>query len=94
VTGRLRGTLFGRPVEIEADGRELLVRIADLRSAWWLRRSVSTSMVPLLRTLRRSGLALRMRIGSRLAVNVLPTPGFALRMLVPALGFAKSGDAP
>ena len=91
MTGRLRGTLFGRPVELEAGGRELVLQIANLRSAWRLRPSVKTSLLPLLRLLLASGIALRVGIGSSLTLNVLPQPSLALRVLVPALNLASSG---
>ena len=85
VTGRLAGSLLGRPVELEASGRELLLRIPNLRSAWRLRRSASTSIHPLLRSLSAYGIALRVRVGSRLTVEVLPQPSFGLRLLMPSL---------
>ena len=88
MTGRLHGTLFGRPVELEARERKLLLSIANLRSAWRLRGSITTSMLPLLRLLRACGIDLRVDIGSRLTVNVLPTPGLTLRMFAPALHLA------
>ena len=92
MTGRLQGTLFGRPVELEATGRELLLQVANLRSAWRLRRSATTSMLPLLRLLGSHGITLRVRIGSRLTAEVLPRPSFALRVLVPALNLTSSGE--
>ena len=92
MTGRLQGTLFGRPVELDATGRELLLRIANLRSAWRLRRSATTSMLPLLRALRKYGIGMRVQIGSRLTVEVLPIPNVALRVLVPALNLTSSGE--
>lgn len=91
VTGRLRGTVSGRPVELEARGRQLLLQMSSLRSVWRLRPSLKTSMLPLLRLLIASGISLRVSIGSRLTVNVLPKPNLALRVLVPTLNFASSG---
>lgn len=92
LTGQLKGTLFSRPVELEAREREVIVRIADLRSAWRLRRSATTGMLPVLRLLFAYGIALRVNIGSRLAVNVLPRPSLPLRLLLPALNLASSGE--
>lgn len=92
VTGRLAGSLLGRPVELEAFGRELLLRIPNLRSAWRLRRSASTSIHPLLRSLRACNIALRVRVGSRMTVEVLPEPSFGLRLLVPSLNLGPPGD--
>ena len=91
VTGHLEGALYGRPVEIEATEREITLRIADLRSAWRLRRSASTSMLPVLRLLFAYGVGVRVNIGSRLKFNVLPKPSLPLRILAPALNLWRSG---
>ena len=88
VTGQLKGSLFGRPVEIEATEREITLRIADLSSAWRLRRSASTGMLPVLRLLFAYGVRVRVNIGSRLKFNVLPKPSLPLRVLVPALNLS------
>ena len=79
-------------VNFTRKGHELLLRIVNLRSAWRLRRSAMSSMLPLLRALRSHGIALRVRIGSRITVAVLPTPSFALRLLVPALNLTSSAE--
>ena len=92
LTGQLKGTLFGRPVELEAREHEIALRIADLRSAWRLRRSATTGMLPVLRLLFIYGIALRVNIGSGFSVNVLPKPSLPLRVLVPALNLASSGE--
>jgi hypothetical protein len=89
VAGHLQGTYFGRPIELEADGRDLLLRLPNLKAAWRLRHGLSSNMISLLRTLRQNGFRLRLRIGRMLAVNVLPAPNFAVRVLVPALWFDK-----
>ena len=91
LTGRLHGTFGGRPVEIEADGRELLLRVSNLRSAWMLRRNVSDNTIPLLRAFRDNGFRLRLRICASLALDVLPQPHAAVGLLFPLLRFAKSG---
>jgi hypothetical protein len=85
VTGRLRGTCDGRPVEIEAVGRALHLCVPDLRTAWSLRSSVSATTEPLLRSLARAGLGLRLRIGTKFALGVLPKPNLALRIVSPLL---------
>ena len=94
VTGRLEGTVFGRPVELEASGRDLVLQIANLRSAWRLRRNATCGMLPLLRLLHEYGVAVRVCVGSRLTVEVLPRPSFGLRLLVPALNLVTSGENP
>ena len=90
MTGRLQGTALGRPVEIDAEGQELLLCVPNLRSAWGLRRSASASVLPLLQRLCAFGFRLQLRIGRRLAVEVFPNPHWALRVMAPALRFRKS----
>jgi hypothetical protein len=90
MTGRLQGTALGRPVEINADGQELMLRVPNLRAAWRLRHSGANSMIPMLQALCNYGVRFRLRIGERQAIKILPEPHFALRMMVPALRFAKS----
>ena len=85
MTGRLEGTLFGRPVALEADEQGLLLSIADLRSAWRLRRSLATGMLPALRALEMFGLPFRVRVGPGLRLEVMPCPNLLVRLLVPGL---------
>ena len=85
MTGRLQGTVHGRSIEIEADGRELVLRVPDLKSAWAMRRSVSSATTCVLRALRDHGLSLRLWLGTRLAFELLPRPNLAMRLLVPSL---------
>ena len=94
VTGRLHGTADRRPVEIEADGRDLLIRVPGLRAAWSVRRSVSVSTAPFLRAVRSEGVCVRLRIGRFLTMQVLPNPSIVLRCLVPGLRFARPGLPP
>ena len=90
MTGRLQGTALGRPVEIDAEGQELLLCVSNLRSAWGLRRSASANVIPLLQHLCDFGFRLQLRIGQRLAVEVFPKPHWSLRVVAPALQFLKS----
>jgi hypothetical protein len=85
VTGRLEGTFLGRPVELEAEGRTLSIRVPSLRAAWGLRRGAAASTLPLLRAVRDAGLSLMLRIGSRRAIPVLPEPHVVLRLFMPSL---------
>lgn len=89
VTGRLAGTLDGRPVEVQAAGHDIRVSVANLRAAWLLRRSVF-GMMPVLRVAQAAGLGLRLSVASRTTVEVLPEPSFVLRLLVPALAKVTS----
>jgi hypothetical protein len=89
LTGRLEGTFRGRPVEIEADDRELLIRVPNLRSAWGLRRGVTSSTFRILRAIRDVGLRLTLRVGTRLSVPILPDPHLAVRLTMPSLRFSE-----
>ena len=89
VTGRLQGTFRGRPVELEAEGRELSIRVPNLRSAWGLRRGVAANTLPLLRAVRDASLTLTLRIGPRWAFPVLPEPHVALRLIIPSMRFSE-----
>jgi hypothetical protein len=89
VTGRLEGTFQNRPVQLEAGGRELILRVPNLRSAWTLRRAATASATPLLRAIRDSGLSLTLRIVSRWALPVLPVPHVAVRLFLPFLNTAN-----
>ena len=89
MTGRLQGTALGRPVEIDAEGQELLLRVPNLRSAWGLRRPL-LQVMPLLQSLCDFGFHLQLRIGQRMRVEVFPHPSFALRVIAPALRFRRA----
>jgi hypothetical protein len=84
MTGRLRGTCSGRPVEIEAVGRELLFRVPNLLSAWRLRRGASLGAPSLLRVFRAKDLRVRLQVGAWLMLDVLPRPSLIIRLLTPA----------
>jgi hypothetical protein len=85
VTGRLEGTFASRPVELVAEGRELSLRVRNLRSAWAMRRSISAATEPVMRTLGASGIRVRFSIGRRWKIAVLPKPNLVLRALFPGL---------
>lgn len=85
VTGRLEGSFASRPVELLAEGRQLSLRVQNLRSAWILRQTTSAATAPLMRTLRGHGIGLQLNIGRRWKIEVLPKPNIVLRMLVPSL---------
>ena len=84
MTGRLHGTLFGRPVEIFADGRQLHIAISSLRVAWRARQ-LARGLAPLFRLLRDSNVEMRMQVGSIIHFQILPEPSLLLRSLVPDL---------
>jgi hypothetical protein len=85
MTGRLQGTCAGRPVEIVAEGRELLLRVPNLRTAWALRRGAVSPLAHLLRSFCLQGLSVRVQVGSFSPVALVPDPHWSVRLLVPAL---------
>lgn len=85
VTGRLFGTLAGRPVEIVADERQWMIRLAGIRDAWQLRRAGSPNLRPIMRWLRRAGMPLNVLVGARLRFQLLPEPGLAAKLFAPGL---------
>ncbi len=84
LAGRLTGTLDGRPVVIEAGDAGLLVSFPALRTAWAARRT-AVSLVPVLRLLKRNGIAVRLRLAGLVSVELLPTPSGVARLIVPRL---------
>ena len=89
VTGRLRLMCDGRPVELAAEGRKIVLCAAILRSAWSLRRGLSATTLPLLQAVAKTGCRVVVRIGARFELELLPGPSFFLRMLYPSLHFAR-----
>lgn len=71
LTGRLTGTLAGRPVVIEAGESGLLVSMSAFRTAWAARRTIGT-LLPLLETLERFHVPLRLRIAGIVSLELLP----------------------
>jgi hypothetical protein len=89
VTGRLSLMCDGRPVELAAGGREIVLRVPSLRSAWAFRRGLSATTLPLMRAVAETGCRLVLRIGARLELELLPETHFLLRMLYPSLHCAR-----
>jgi len=85
LAGRLTGTLDGRPVVIEAGESGLLVSASAFRTAWAARRTVGP-LVPLLQTLKRLNVPLRMRIAGIVSVELLPNTSTLAKLVAPALG--------
>lgn len=81
LTGRLEGSLFGRSVEIEAAGSQLVVRVRSLRTAWLVRGIASRELIEALRVRK---LSLNLRIGSKFNLQLLPNPPSFVRWFVPA----------
>ncbi|NCX99698.1 MAG: hypothetical protein EBX35_14275 [Planctomycetia bacterium] len=84
MAGRLTGTLDGRPVVIEADGRGLTLVAATLRTAW-ATRSLLDAVLPALRVLKTLGVPLRVSVAGIVTVAVLPSPSLLARLAAPGL---------
>lgn len=84
LAGRLTGTLDGRPVVIEAGKSGLLVSVSGIQAAWAARRSVQ-SLLPVLRTLKRFRVPLRLRIAGIVSVELLPNTSALAKLFSPVL---------
>lgn len=85
VTGRLEGQFCGRPVAIEFRGREANLQVDGLRSTWRLWRLSSSAAFEVVRRLAIQGFIVRVLIGDRVTLNILPNPPALLRAISPAL---------
>ena len=84
VAGRLTGSVDGCPVVIDADESGIVLTVARFRTAWGLRRSVRT-LLPVLGSLKRFGVPLRVRVAGILSLDVLPRVSPLARFIVPGL---------
>ena len=84
MAGRLRGTAVGQPVEIVADERDIHLRFYGMRAVWRLRRG-TPQLAPVLRAAGKAGLTLRVGLGRRFAIRLVPRPAPWLRWLIPEL---------
>lgn len=84
MTGRIQGTLSGRPVDILADGHKLVLVFSSLRSAWRARRH-TLGLVSILRKLQKLDLEAHVQIETRLRFRAIPKSPLLIRMLVPKL---------
>ena len=84
LAGRLTGTLDGRPVVIEAGESGLLLSMSAVQSAWAARRTVS-SLLPVLQTLKRVQVPLRLRIAGIVSVELLPNTSTLAKLFSPML---------
>ena len=84
VAGRLRGTVDGRPVVIDADESGFVVSFATLSTAWASRRS-APALLPVLAVARRCHVPVRLHVAGLVSLEVLPRPSRIVRMLAPEL---------
>jgi hypothetical protein len=75
--------VFGRPVVIRAEGKNLTLELDSFRSAWSLRKFANSPSLPLLKTVRDMSLSLDLRIGSMLSLNIIPNASLPVRWMIP-----------
>lgn len=84
LTGRLRGTLDGRPVVIEADDSGVVLDVTSFRTAWTLRK-YGLSALPFLHVVKSSSIPVTLRVAGAVSLQVLPKPSMLIRVLAPTL---------
>ena len=84
VAGRFDGTFDGRPVVITSDENGVVLRVSGLRSVWRLRKFART-LTAGLAVLKSHRVPLSLHIGNVLAVELLPQPHTAVKLLMPGL---------
>ena len=87
VVGRMEGSVFGRPVTIDASGREISVHLPSLAVAWRLRPFAGELIRPIstISTLRGNGITLRVKVANWPSVQIFPNPSPGLRFMIPHL---------
>jgi hypothetical protein len=81
VTGRLSGTLDGRPVHIDATAAGITLKAGSLRSLWKLRRLEAAA--PVIRMLKQQAIPLRLSVAGLGSVDLLPVPSLLVRLVAP-----------
>jgi hypothetical protein len=84
MTGRLSGTVDGRPVVIEASESGLILSVQKLRTAWGLRKT-SRALRPMAEFLKTQRIPLRVSVSGLVSLEVLPIPSALVRLLAPDL---------
>ena len=83
LAGRLDGTVNGRPVNIVAENNEVTLTLTDVRTLLYLRRTWAVLAYEVTRLSCGLGTKLTVRIGRLGKLEVLPRPGFLVRVLLP-----------
>jgi len=84
MAGRLVGTLDGRPVVIDADDTGVTLVFGSLAAAWSARNFVRPAR-GVLAVLRRSNVAVRVKIAGLLTLDLLPRPSVLVRVFAPPI---------
>ena len=87
LTGRLSGSLDGRPVEIDATAAGITLKVGSFRSLWKLRRLEAAA--PVVRLLSQQAIPLRLSVARLGSVDLLPVPSLLVRLVAPE--FARLG---
>lgn len=87
VAGRMEGSVFGRPVTIDASGKKISLQLPSLVVAWKLRRFVAELVRPTsaISKLHAHALTVKVKVAAWPAIEVFPNPSLGLRFLVPPL---------
>ena len=83
MAGRLDGHVGGRPVNLIAENRDLILEVSNLRTLLTLRRSWRFSVEPLLAILKLADIRFNVRISWLGSVEVFPRHQFLVRLMLP-----------
>lgn len=83
LAGRLDGNVRGRPVNLIAENRDLVLEVGNLRTLLTLRRSWRLTAEPLLAVLRAADIRVSVRASWLGRVEIFPKPQFLVRLMLP-----------
>jgi hypothetical protein len=83
----MEGSVFGRPITIDASGKEISLQLPSLAVAWKLRRFASELLSPFsaISDLRAAEMTLRLKVAAWPAIEIFPNPPRGLHLLFPKL---------
>jgi hypothetical protein len=83
LAGRLDGNVRGRPVNLIAENRDLVLEVGNLRTLLTLRRSWRLTAEPLLAILRATDIRVSVQTSWLGRVEIFPKPQFFVRLMLP-----------
>ena len=83
VTGRLEGSLFGHPVEIDGNESRLTIRFNSFWVAWRMRRFVSTGLLRLVDAFASLGISTEIQIRRGRPFELAPKPAMIAKLFLP-----------
>jgi hypothetical protein len=83
----MEGSVFGRPVTIDASGNKISLQLPSLIIAWKLRRFVAELVRPTsaISKLHAREMTVKVKVAAWPSIEVFPNPSLGLRLLVPQL---------